>query len=77
LFCLRLLSICWLLSENDYRLGMVVHAFNPSTGVGVGVEQRQEDLCKFVASLVYKVSSRTARAVAQRNPFSGGGGKVC
>ena len=34
---------------------VVVHAFNPST--------------KFEASLVYKVSSRTARAT-QRNPFS-------
>jgi hypothetical protein len=33
---------------------MVVHAFNPSTG-------------EFEASLIYKVSSRTARAI-QRNP---------
>jgi hypothetical protein len=31
--------------------------------------QKQEDLCKFEASLVYKVSSRTARAT-QRNPVS-------
>jgi hypothetical protein len=30
------------------------------------VRQRQEDLCEFEASLVYKVSSRTARAT-QRN----------
>jgi hypothetical protein len=29
--------------------------------------QRQEDLCEFEASLVYRVSSRTARAT-QRNP---------
>ena len=32
--------------------------------------QRQVDICKFKASLVYKVSSRTARAVTQRNPVS-------
>jgi hypothetical protein len=30
--------------------------------------QRQEDRCKFEASLVYKVSSRTARVTIQRNP---------
>ena len=29
--------------------------------------QRQVDLCEFEASLVYRVSSRTARAT-QRNP---------
>ena len=29
---------------------------------------RQEHICKFEASLVYRVSSRTARAVTQRNP---------
>ena len=29
--------------------------------------QRQADLCEFEASLVYRVSSRTARAVTQRN----------
>jgi hypothetical protein len=29
---------------------------------------RQVDLCKFKASLVYKESSWTARAVTQRNP---------
>jgi hypothetical protein len=29
--------------------------------------QRQVDLCELEASLVYKVSSRTARAVTQRN----------
>ena len=32
--------------------------------------QRQEDLCEFEASLVYKASSRTARTVTQRNPVS-------
>jgi hypothetical protein len=30
-------------------------------------KQRQSDLCDFKASLVYRVSSRTARAT-QRNP---------
>ena len=30
--------------------------------------QRQPDLCEFEASLVYKVSFRTARAVTQSNP---------
>ena len=29
--------------------------------------QRQTDLCEFKTSLVYRVSSRTARAVTQRN----------
>jgi hypothetical protein len=29
------------------------------------------DLCEFEASLVYKVSSRIARAVIHRNPVSG------
>jgi hypothetical protein len=32
--------------------------------------QRQVDLCKFEARLVYRVSSRTVRAVTQRNPVS-------
>ena len=31
--------------------------------------QKQENLCEFEASLVYRVSSRTARAT-QRNPVS-------
>ena len=31
--------------------------------------QRQEDLCEFEASLVYRASSKTARAT-QRNPVS-------
>ena len=30
--------------------------------------QRQVDLCEFEASLVYRASSRTVRAVTQRNP---------
>ena len=29
--------------------------------------QRQADFCEFKASLVYKVSSRTAKAITQRN----------
>ena len=32
--------------------------------------QRQADPCKFKANLFYKMSSRTARAVIQRNPVS-------
>jgi hypothetical protein len=32
--------------------------------------QRQADLCEFKATLVYRVSSRTARAITQRNPVS-------
>ena len=36
---------------------------------GLGKE-RQADLSEFKASLVYKVSSRTARTVTQRNPVS-------
>jgi hypothetical protein len=42
-------------------------------------KQRQVDLCAFKASLVYKMSSRTARAT-QRNPVlgigSGGGDRI-
>ena len=38
---------------------MVVYTFDP--------RQRQADLYEFQVSLVYKVSSRTARAVTQRN----------
>ena len=30
--------------------------------------QKQADLCEFKSSLIYKVSSRTARAVSQRSP---------
>ena len=32
--------------------------------------QTQVDLCEFEASLVYRVSFRTARIVIQRNPVS-------
>ena len=32
--------------------------------------KRQVDLCKFKASLVYRVSSRTATTIPQRNPVS-------
>jgi hypothetical protein len=45
--------------------GMVVRAFNPSTHSGGRVRRISE----FKTSLVYKVSSRTARAI-QRNPVS-------
>jgi hypothetical protein len=43
---------------------VVVHAFNPSTR-----EAEAGRFSEFKASLVYKVSSKTARAV-QRNPIS-------
>jgi hypothetical protein len=42
--------------------GVVAHAFNPSTLGGRG-----RRISEFKASLVYKVSSRTARAIL-RNP---------
>jgi hypothetical protein len=45
-------------------LGMVAHAFNPSTW-----EAEAGRFLSFEASLAYKVSSRTARAI-QRNPVS-------
>jgi hypothetical protein len=47
---------------------MVAHAFNPSIWWGWG-EDRGRRISEFKASLVYKVSSRTARAT-QRNPVS-------
>jgi hypothetical protein len=43
---------------------VVAHAFNPSTQHSGGRGRR---ISEFEASLVYKVSSRTARAI-QRNP---------
>jgi hypothetical protein len=43
---------------------VVAYAFNPSTPGGRG-----RQISEFKASLVYKVSSRTARAI-QRNPVS-------
>jgi hypothetical protein len=43
---------------------VVAHAFNPSTREAGG-----KQISEFEASLVYKVSSRTARAI-QRNPIS-------
>jgi hypothetical protein len=45
--------------------GVVAHAFNPSQHSG----GRGRQISEFEASLVYKVSSRTARAI-QRNPVS-------
>ena len=45
---------------------MLVHPFNP---IPLG-RQRQVDLYEFKASLVYRVSSRIARAVTQRNLVS-------
>jgi hypothetical protein len=46
---------------NNNKPGMVVHAFNPSTW--------EAEAGEFEASLVYRVSSRTAKAT-QRNPVS-------
>jgi hypothetical protein len=43
---------------------MVAHAFNPSTRGGRG-----RQISEFKATLVYRVSSRAARAI-QRNPVS-------
>ena len=37
-------------------------------GTCLEFQQRQVNLCVFKASLVYKVSSRTIRAITQRNP---------
>jgi hypothetical protein len=48
---------------------VVVHAFNPSTREAEGGRGRR--ISEFEASLVYRVSSRTARAT-QRNPVSRG-----
>jgi hypothetical protein len=45
--------------KKPYRPGVVAHTFNPSTW----------EAEEFEASLVYKVSSRTARAI-QKNPVS-------
>jgi hypothetical protein len=45
---------------------VVAHAFNPSMGGG---GRRGRQISEFEASLVYKVSSRTARAT-KRNPVS-------
>ena len=47
---------------------MVVHAFNPSNRGGGG-GRRGRQISEFKASLVYKVSSRTARTI-QRNLVS-------
>ena len=44
---------------------VVVHSFNPSTQ-----KAEAEDPCEFKASLIYRASSRKARAVTQRNPIS-------
>jgi hypothetical protein len=48
--------------ETITRIGMVAHAFNPSTR-----EAEAGKISEFEASLVYRVSSRTARAIP-RNP---------
>jgi hypothetical protein len=52
-----------LLRRAEMQPGVVAHAFNPST------REAERWISEFEASLVYKVSSRTARAT-QRNPVS-------
>jgi hypothetical protein len=44
---------------------MVVYAFNPSTWEA---EAGRSQISEFKASLIHRVSYRTARAVTQRNP---------
>jgi hypothetical protein len=44
------------------KLGTVAHTFNTSTG-----KQRQVDLCEFVVSLIYIVTSRIARATKRES----------
>jgi hypothetical protein len=44
--------------------GVVAHAFNPSTREG----GRGRQISEFEASLVYRVSSRTARATQRNQP---------
>jgi hypothetical protein len=71
-------NICWpKFSDEDHEIrsnlvkpGVVVHAFNPSTWEAEAGEY------EFEASLVYRVSSRTARAI-QRNPVSKNQKKEC
>ena len=50
--------------EQGFWWAVVAHACNPSTLGGRG-----RQISEFEASLVYRVSSRTARAI-QRNPVS-------
>ena len=53
--------------------GVVVHTFSPSA------QEAEADgwISEFKASLVYKMSSRTARATTQRNLVSGRKKKSC
>ena len=46
-------------------LGVVGCVIDPSTR-----RQRQADLCEFKATLVYKVTFRTARTATKRTPVS-------
>jgi hypothetical protein len=46
------------------ELGVVAQVSNPSTGEGKGRQLSYES----EASLLYKISSRTARSVTQRSP---------
>jgi hypothetical protein len=53
-------------SRNALGWAVVAHAFNPSTWESGG---RDRQISEFEASLVYRVSSRTARAI-KGNPVS-------
>ena len=53
------------LQKFHHLVSIVAHTLIPALG-----RQRQADLCEFEASLVYRVSSRTARTVIQRNSVS-------
>ena len=55
-------SLAFLVLRGHLRLGVEAHTFNRALR-----RQKQADLCEFEASLIYRVSSRTARVVTQRN----------
>jgi hypothetical protein len=67
---LRISSLLLLVRDDkrQQELGVVAHAFNPST------RKAGRRISEFEASLVYKVSSRTAGAI-QRNPEEATGNK--
>jgi hypothetical protein len=58
--------LSFIFKDVDVQPGVVAHAFNPSTREA---EAGGFLSLRFEASLVYKVSARTARAT-QRNPVS-------
>ena len=60
------MSHVWRL-KNICGQSVMVLTFNLSTWEA----EKQTDLCEFKTSVVYRASSRTARAVTQRNPVLG------